>query len=307
MSKTKLLYCPFCNFVESDPNFLQQHVNLIHPEDDDAPYLVHDPPAPRCQSLSRATTALEGASDWVACDCGEVVLLIEYNAHLDLHEEENAYFDGISTRAELANDTMADSHTMSSPRGASFRSSFPLSKPLHNPTNQYSSSQYPEIVKYGEPSFLGRQKSCNPPKAGQSSIMGPLKTSTANIARLGAAELGPYYNEVQMPPRLRQLLEKGAKMTITNQITRDGRLLRIENVANEMRGIVPVLAKLCAQDALVTRAYLCHPDVTNIFKMSKEGGFCGFVAFPLGLIPLAYGEKLSKHSNDDVLHPEDTV
>ena len=80
-----------------------------------------------------------------------------------------------------------------------------------------------------------------------------------------------------MPHWLRQLLEKGAKVSTDSQISRDGRLIRTETVANEMRGIIPVLAQLCAQDDDVSRAYLCHPDVTCVVKMPKEGGFCGFV------------------------------
>ena len=80
-----------------------------------------------------------------------------------------------------------------------------------------------------------------------------------------------------MPTWLRQMLEKGAKVSVNNQISRDGHLIRTETVANEIRGIIPVLGQLCAQDIDVSRAYLCHPDVTAVVKMSKEGGFCGFV------------------------------
>ena len=76
------------------------------------------------------------------------------------------------------------------------------------------------------------------------------------------------------------MLEKGAKVSTNNEISRDGRLLRIESVANEISGIIPVIAQLCAQDSDVSRAYLCHPDVTDVVKMPKEGGFCGFV-FPI--------------------------
>ena len=79
-----------------------------------------------------------------------------------------------------------------------------------------------------------------------------------------------------MPDSLRKLLEKGAKVTVTNQISQDGRVLRIESVANEYRGIMPVINQLCFQDDSVSRAYLCHPDVTHVVKMATEGGFCGY-------------------------------
>ena len=79
-----------------------------------------------------------------------------------------------------------------------------------------------------------------------------------------------------MPNWLRKQLETGAKVTVSSQITPDGRLLRVESIANEVRGIVPVLAQLCEQDSTVSRAYLCHPEVTHVVKMAREGGFCGY-------------------------------
>ena len=79
-----------------------------------------------------------------------------------------------------------------------------------------------------------------------------------------------------MPGYLRKQLELGAKVSIVNQISQDGRLLRVETIANEIRGIIPVLEQLCEQDTSLLRAYLCHPNVTHVVKMAKEGGFCGY-------------------------------
>lgn len=73
----------------------------------------------------------------------------------------------------------------------------------------------------------------------------------------------------------------GAKITLINRITPDGQLVREEMVANEIRGIIPVLGQLCAQDDAVSRAYLCHPGVTDVVKMAKEGGFCGYRNFQM--------------------------
>ena len=47
-------------------------------------------------------------------------------------------------------------------------------------------------------------------------------------------------------------------------------------MANEFHGIIPVLAQLCDQDTALSKVYLCHPDVTHVVKMAKEGGFCGY-------------------------------
>lgn len=79
-----------------------------------------------------------------------------------------------------------------------------------------------------------------------------------------------------MPEWLRKQLELGAKVSILNQISQDGRLVRVENIANEFHGIIPVLGQLCEQDPALSRVYLCHPDVTHVVKMAREGGFCGY-------------------------------
>ncbi len=79
-----------------------------------------------------------------------------------------------------------------------------------------------------------------------------------------------------MPEWLHKQLELGAKVTIVNQLTHDGRMYRLETVANETRGILPLLAQLCEQDRHVSRGFLCHPDVQHVVKMAKEGGFCGY-------------------------------
>lgn len=93
---------------------------------------------------------------------------------------------------------------------------------------------------------------------------------------LQKAELGPFAYERRMPHWLRELLESGPKIIVSNQIGSDGRLIHVKSIANEIEGIVPVIARLCVQDDDTERAYICHPDVTHVVKMSKEGGFCGY-------------------------------
>ncbi len=79
-----------------------------------------------------------------------------------------------------------------------------------------------------------------------------------------------------MPEWLHKQLELGAKVTKFNQLTPDGRMYSVETVANETRGILPVLAQLCEQDSHVSRGFICHPDVQHVVKMAREGGFCGY-------------------------------
>ena len=52
--------------------------------------------------------------------------------------------------------------------------------------------------------------------------------------------------------------------------------MRVEQIANETRGLLPVLSQLCEQDRSLSKVYLCHPDVQHVVKMAKEGGFCGY-------------------------------
>lgn len=79
-----------------------------------------------------------------------------------------------------------------------------------------------------------------------------------------------------MPSWLRRQLETGAKSTVSNKLGNDGCIVRVESKANETRGTIPVLGRLCEQDDSVSQAYLCHSDVQHIVKMAREGGFCGY-------------------------------
>ena len=79
-----------------------------------------------------------------------------------------------------------------------------------------------------------------------------------------------------MPAWLRRQLEQGAKVTVVNKLNADGRIVRLEQIANETRGILPVLYQLCEQDRSLSKVYLCHPNVQHVVKMAKEGGFCGY-------------------------------
>lgn len=93
---------------------------------------------------------------------------------------------------------------------------------------------------------------------------------------LQKADLGPHAFEDQMPIWLRKQLEQGAKVTITNRLSAEGRLVQYESIANETRGVLPVLSQLCEQDQSLSKVYFCHPDVQHVVKMAKEGGFCGY-------------------------------
>lgn len=79
-----------------------------------------------------------------------------------------------------------------------------------------------------------------------------------------------------MPGWLWKQLESGPPVTITNKIDYNGKLIRVESMANEICGTMAVLNQLCEQDRTLSKVYLSHPDVRHVVKMSKEGGFCGY-------------------------------
>ena len=79
-----------------------------------------------------------------------------------------------------------------------------------------------------------------------------------------------------MPSWLRKLLEEGPKVSSSNRIQSDGTLLKVDVVANETPRLIPVLSQLCEQDNSVDRVFFCDPSVRHVFKLPKEGGFCGY-------------------------------
>lgn len=79
-----------------------------------------------------------------------------------------------------------------------------------------------------------------------------------------------------MPSWLRKVLEDGPVITRENKIFPDGTIRKVETVSNETSGLIPFIARLCQQDSSVDQAYLCSANVRHIFKMPKEGGFCGY-------------------------------
>ena len=78
-----------------------------------------------------------------------------------------------------------------------------------------------------------------------------------------------------MPARLQKQLKRGAATTVSTQIV-DGRLVRVEQVENEVHNIIPELARLCQADSSLSKVFLCHRTAKHIFKTPREGGFCGY-------------------------------
>ncbi|KIX10363.1 uncharacterized protein Z518_01445 [Rhinocladiella mackenziei CBS 650.93] len=237
------------------------------------------PPSPSRSpsgSRSRSRSASASASDskdderWVECHCGEHVQFIELDAHSDMHAQENVSMD----EADLPSDVALSSppSTEEPPLLDSFNTNAP--RALRN-YDQLHPKTLPSSVKRRGPSLkdilLG-----SPASPKRKSPYKAVSSKAGKTRRLGRAELGPYAHEHQMPSWLRRMLEEGAKVTITNRITPNGHLIRIETIANETPDLVPVLARLSQLDRTVERAFYCSPSVRHVCKMPKEGGFCGY-------------------------------
>jgi hypothetical protein len=102
----ELLECPMCDFtvLPTDDYVLQLHFEQVHTTD--SPFIIHDDPEPLPPALPsrpsssrkhvRDTTSSEEEEDTVVCsepDCGEAVLLVDFNDHLDYHAAESLSFD----------------------------------------------------------------------------------------------------------------------------------------------------------------------------------------------------------------------
>ncbi|KAL6712774.1 hypothetical protein ACLMJK_009615 [Lecanora helva] len=221
-------------------------------------------------------------ASYVFCGCGEWSLAYEFESHLEMHYAESVNFE--ETARRVSSSSAAPRRTIHYGKASScgmettpsspsrdIVSSLQKNAPLPSIANRRSrgeSRKSQGIVQ----DLIGALRHSSAPPSRRSSRAECQK----DPRRLGRKELGPHAHERQMPGWLRKQLELGAKVTVFNQISLDGRILRVETIANEFRGIIPVLAQLCEQDPALSRAYLCHPDVTHVVKMSKEGGFCGY-------------------------------
>ncbi|KAL8847351.1 MAG: hypothetical protein Q9221_007604 [Calogaya cf. arnoldii] len=269
--------CPFCPFSDSNPYFLAQHVETLHPEDGEPSFvsrhfLEEDLPA-ECEE---ATTVREAPSQhFIECECGEAIAPPDFEDHAQLHSAEAA-----DTAADLAEILPTQLHsTTLNPAAGSVEptDSIPMtnrSPGIHQPANSSGPRQASRAIDHRSQSATRDRLALLLGSHASRKKRDDAKHRDAK--RLGEAELGPYAHEDHMPAWLQRQLERGAKVTIVNQISHEGHLVRLELVANETRGVLSVLAQLCEQDSMLAKVYLCHPGVQHVFKMAKEGGFCGY-------------------------------
>ena len=106
--------CPFCDFADPDSYFLLQHVELIHPENGDSPFIAteHGEDVGRSsssnqennekeaalqqeQTLPSCPSSTESSATYIECpySCGELVASAELTSHTDFHLAENMAFE----------------------------------------------------------------------------------------------------------------------------------------------------------------------------------------------------------------------
>lgn len=96
-----LLACPMCDFavLSTDDYILQLHFEQMHTTD--SPFKIEDdqePPLPATAKRKHVTDtpSSDDEEGTVTCpepDCGELVLLTDFNDHLDFHAAESLSFD----------------------------------------------------------------------------------------------------------------------------------------------------------------------------------------------------------------------
>lgn len=327
-ARTELLECPLCEYkvLPTDDYVLQLHFEQVHT--DDSPFIIEDdpeplppplPPRPSPRGPKREEDEDEDEdvpAGYVLCpqeECGEVVLLIDFNDHLDLHASETLSFDESTGQYHSKQQT-----DMGYPNEPSFSERQNFNTALPDVLRQHDDGKHHKLKKKthhrsrndssgSEKSTLSRSiMSFNP----FSKFSKPIKPPQSPT-RLGRAELGPHAWEDRMPSWLHDQLANGPKITVVNRIGRDGRLIKQEQVQNETPGIIPILAQLSALDRSIKEAYYCHPSTIHIGKTPREGGFCGYRNIQM-LISYIQGSHAQGHEEfpgrtPGILHLQDLI
>ncbi|KAI1965816.1 hypothetical protein LOZ58_000716 [Ophidiomyces ophidiicola] len=275
--------CPFCEFTDQDTYFLLQHIELCHPENGNSPFIAEDdqsheatttkepfntPPGAATPPRANSPSVDIDANQYVECpaDCGEAIAIGELASHLDFHSAE-----GLALEEAALSSIKSPSYDKESSKpscdydDADDLIPMKLAKTIRDRDRPRKGVVRDTAVQPKPFSQKRRRRhgsnTAHRPTAGR---------------KLSKAELGPHANEKQMPAWLRKMLESSPRVAYENRIRLDGSLVKVEVLENERKGVIPVLRQLSQLDESVERAFFCDPNVRHVFKMSKEGGFCGY-------------------------------
>ncbi|KAK5166339.1 uncharacterized protein LTR77_008600 [Saxophila tyrrhenica] len=255
--------CPFCQYRGDDTYAIQLHIEERHTED--SPWVVKDdtippPKAPLRQAVPSGSSSDSEENPWIKCtrpQCNEYILVADLDDHYEMHQAVD----------------LADAEEAAATKGG--KRSAPRQEESHRSPRKHPRSQRPEsprsshgrnILDY----FSGNSSVGRPPPQHRR-IKEPREPG-----RLGRRELGPHAYEKRMPEQVRRSLLRDAEPYESNRIGRDGKLQREMTVDNETRGLIPILADVCALDKSTTASYFCDPSVRHVFKLRCDGNFCGY-------------------------------
>ncbi|TAQ90391.1 hypothetical protein B7494_g1284 [Chlorociboria aeruginascens] len=255
--------CPFCGFNADNEYQIMLHMETLHSEGD-SPFVIKD------NASIAAIVALDddGEVQYASCPvegCGEAILFSELDSHIDMHGAEGSIEDSapaskrvkLEARGESEFDTKLSYALRNLDDGGCSSSQSPFSETDRQPS---AKAAWKGILKM--PDLISKAP--------------PLSEAKGNRRRLGKSELGPHAHEKQMPAWLVKLLQSDGEIKTENRLGADGKMRKVKVCANQNLGLVLVLKQLLEQDVTTEYAYLCHPAVSHVSKLPREGGFCGY-------------------------------
>lgn len=307
MEEAEPIICPFCDYKADGDYQIMLHMETLHPEGDESPFIARD-------DASVVALAADGNEKYVQCPnegCGEALLLTELESHVEMHEEERA---GSRSRDEDESGNGDDTSSRESkrtklavnegPPGKDEAFDTKLNYALRNLEDvneikdeaERKEHQFYEDV-YGDGSRKSyerrhKRQEAESPKETRLDVakaawrellrMPPADRKSTSPSkgpvrrRLGKSELGPHAHEKQMPTWLVKLLEEDGAVKTVSRLSLDGKLRKVRICPNMTAGLIPVLEQLLYQDRETEYAYLCSPAVRHVSKLKREGGFCGY-------------------------------
>ncbi|KAH8598036.1 peptidase family C78-domain-containing protein [Bisporella sp. PMI_857] len=283
MEEEKMEPCPFCGYKADTEYHMLLHMEEKHSENGHSPFVVKEG-----NSSISVMYSYDGKDpEYVQCPqdgCGEHVYLGELESHVELHDAENDDSENVS---------LADSSDPTYAFGGIMGGRMSSGSKLSDSFKDLDDGERPLPKKPSTDRQVRRQTQSQPSdqqtkqKAGWKRIFNKpdtssrKKTVSANADTtlkqlLGKNELGPYAHEKQMPSWLVKLLERDGTIETDYRKDRYGKIRLVQKCENRAEGILPVIRQLLDRDPSTEYAYLCHPSVQHIFKLKKEGGFCGY-------------------------------
>ncbi|KAL3425624.1 peptidase family C78 [Phlyctema vagabunda] len=279
MEESSVIDCPFCGYTTNNEYQIMLHLETLHSEGE-SPFIVKDDATVGAAMSNLSGPDRENDDDvqYASCPvegCGETLLLTDFDGHVQLHDLEDP-----DAEVELAPTAVATAAGASGSlseddaRGVAFGTK--LSVALRNLDDHEPPSSSSAHSEQQEKAKAAWREMMSMPTSSKANLPASSSSKTAR-RKLGKAELGPYYNEKQMPPWLVKLLETEDGATkFVNRLEGDGRTRKVKVCENQQSDIIPVIKQLLVQDPLTEYAYLCHPSVKHVSKLKKEGGFCGY-------------------------------